>query len=164
MEEKLIALCEKQINKELWSGYLYLNVAEFYRKKGLDGFHAWFMNHAKEELEHAEKFCEFLQDRDVEFKLLSIDAPKEKFKDLKDPLLFQVEHEKKVTNMIKDIYAEATKENDYLAKNFLEWFLGEQFEEETTAKNILDNFTLFASDGSGLYKVNELLKNEANRK
>ena len=138
MEEKLIALCEKQINKELWSGYLYLNVAEFYRKKGLDGFHAWFMNHAKEELDHAEKFCEFLQDRDVEFK--------------------------KVTNMIKDIYAEAIKENDYLAKNFLEWFLGEQFEEETTAKNILDNFTLFASDGSGLYKVNELLKNEANKK
>lgn len=161
MEKKLKELIEDQINKELWSGYLYYNVAEFFRRKGLDGFHKWFMKHAYEECSHAERFSEFLQDREVEFVLKDIPAPKETFKDIKDALVFQVEHEKKVTAMIHNIYNEADKENNVAVKNFIQWYISEQLEEEKTAKDLLDDYNNYASDGSGLYLLNEKLEKEA---
>ena len=56
MEKRLQELLEDQVNKELWSAYLYLDIAEFYRAKGFDGLHSWFEHQAQEEIEHAEKF------------------------------------------------------------------------------------------------------------
>lgn len=54
MDKKLIDLMEDQINKELYSAYLYYDIAEYYRSKGLDGFHKRFEDQAREEIEHAE--------------------------------------------------------------------------------------------------------------
>lgn len=159
MNEELVALIEDQINKELWSGYLYYGVAEYYRAKGLDGFHAWFMKHAIEETEHAEKFCEYLQDRGISFKFKPIEPLTRTFNDIREPLEFQVEHEKVVTGLINNIYALANKLDDVLTKNFIQWFITEQLEEEKTAKDLLEHYDLFCKDSpSGLYHFDKDLK------
>ena len=49
MNEKVAALLNDQINKEFYSAYLYLDIANFYTKKGLDGFANWYEVQAKEE-------------------------------------------------------------------------------------------------------------------
>lgn len=155
MTEKLRLMLEDQINKELWSAYLYYGVAEYYAKVGLNGFHDYFENQAKEEVEHAEKFCKFLQDRDLPFVFKPIEPLKETFNDIREPLVFQLEHEKLVTSLIEALYKEAEAENDYLTKNFLGWYLEEQLEEETRSKELIDDYDLFGKDGAGLYNLNE---------
>lgn len=146
MKENLINLIQSQVNWELYSAYAYYAVAEFYRHKGLDGFHKFFEKQAQEEIEHAEKFSEYLQDNDVAVSLKDIKVLNKKFDTLRDPLLFFVEHEKEVTALIHTIYREARAEDDLATLNFLEWFISEQREEEKSSKDLLDKYDNFAKD------------------
>ena len=156
MNKKLLALIEDQINKELWSAYIYYDMAEFYRSKGLDGFHKWFENQAREEVEHAEKFMEFLHDRDEEFALKSIEAPNQKYKDLREPLVYQVEHEKLVTSLILNIYKCAKEVGDISAEVFMHWYVNEQMEEESHSKDLLDRYDMYGKDGGlGLHQIDK---------
>ena len=157
MQEKLRQMIEEQINKELWSAYLYYGVAEFYQSKGLDGFHKYFEHQALEEVEHAEKFCEYLQDRGMDFEFKPIEPLRQKFTDIREPLVFQIEHEKLVTSLIVALFHEADEEKDALAKKFLSWFLEEQLEEESRSQKLLDDYDLYAKDGAGLYILNKNL-------
>ena len=147
MDKQLHDLIEDQINKELWSAYISLDMAEYYQAKGLHGLHAWFEKQAKEEVEHAEKFMEFLHDRDESFSLKPIAAPGKVYKDLREPLVYQIEHEKLVTSLILAIYNKAKEVGDVLVEHFMSWYVNEQLEEESHSKELLDQYDLFAKDG-----------------
>ena len=51
LDAKVIELINTQINKEFYSAYLYLDFANFYKSKGLDGFYNWYMVQTQEERE-----------------------------------------------------------------------------------------------------------------
>lgn len=156
MEKTLLEMIEDQINKELWSAYIYFDIAEYYRGKGLGGFHNWFESQAREELEHAEKFAEYLQDQNEKFKLKAIPTPTQNFTDLRSPLLTLCEHESLVTSLINSIYKHAESIDDITTKSFLHWFVMEQIEEEKTAKDLLKKYDMFAKDGGlGLYQIDK---------
>ena len=147
MDSQLRDLIEDQINKELWSAYIYYDMAEYYQSKALHGLHAWFEKQAKEEVEHAEKFMEFLHDREESFVLKPIAAPGKVYKNLREPLEYQVEHEKLVTSLILAIYDKAKQLNDHIVTRFMSWYVDEQMEEEAHSKELLDQYDLFAKDG-----------------
>lgn len=158
METKLISLIQSQINWELYSAYAYYAVAEYYRHQGLDGFHAYFEKQAREEIEHAEKFSEYLQDNDISVKLEDVKVLKKDFQSVRDPLVFFVEHEKEVTSLIHEIYREARDEDDLAAMHFLDWYIAEQIEEEKTSTDLLQKYDLFAKEGGfGLYQLDREL-------
>jgi len=52
----------QQINKEFYSGYLYLAKAAYFEDRNLSGFAKCVEIQAKEELEHGMKFYSFLND------------------------------------------------------------------------------------------------------
>lgn len=157
INKKVKELMVTQINKELWSAYLYLDIARFYALKNLNGFSAWFKKQAKEEVEHAEKFFDFLNNLGEEYQLTPIEGPAKKFKTLEEPLLFQLEHEQGVTALINKIYETAKANNDHASESFLKWFVDEQLEEETTASDLIEKYKMFAKDGSGLYLLDKEL-------
>ena len=86
MEQKVYELLNAQINKELYSAYLYLDMANFYTFKGLDGFANWFEIQAKEEQDHAMLFYRYLHNNNQEVSLESIAKPDKRFEKLNDPL------------------------------------------------------------------------------
>ena len=140
MTENLRKAIETQINKELWSAYLYLDIARFYAAHDLAGLHSWFKKQAEEEVEHAEKFANFLHEIGLDYKLLPVEAPHQEFKDLREPLIFQLEHEKLVTSLIHNLMKIAKEENDYVAENFLAWYVKEQVEEEANAAEAIAKY------------------------
>ena len=144
--------------------YLYLQVAEYYRAKGLDGFYEIFKKHFYEELEHAEKFQDYLSEMGEEVKLQAIAAPDLNFKDLREPLVFQLEHEKLVTSLIEALYREARAEDDLQAMDFLRWYIDEQREEERNAVADLEFYDMFA-DGckQGLLAMNKRMAKMARK-
>lgn len=156
MNKKLAQMMQDQVSKEIWSGYLYLQVAEYYRAKGLEGFYEIFKKHFYEELEHAEKFQDYLSEMGEEVKLQAIAAPDFNFKDLREPLVFQLEHEKLVTSLIEALYREARAEDDLQAMDFLRWYIDEQREEERNAVADLEFYDMFV-DGckQGLLAMNK---------
>ncbi len=158
MDKKLYDLIIHQINQELYSAYAYYAIAEFYREKGLNGFHSWFEKQAHEELEHAERFSQYLQDNGENVTFKAIEALDEKFDDFRAPLLFQIKHEAYVTSLINEIYKRASSMDDYAATNFLDWFIAEQMEEEKHSRELLIRYDLFAKEGgAGLFKLDYAL-------
>lgn len=160
LSQKLIELMNDQINKELYSSYLYVAISNYYKEQNLDGFSSWFLFQAKEELEHAEKFMKYLQDEDAKVILKTVEVKEFNFKDLKEPLTFQLAHEKYVTSLIETIYEEAVNTKNYKTQLFLNWFITEQTEEEDTAKELIRKYELLVENktGNGLYQLDESLK------
>lgn len=157
MDKKVYELINDQINKELYSAYLYLSFADYYKDAGLDGYANFYEVQAQEERDHALIFRKYLQANDEPVKLLAIDAPDKTFSDYLEPLEAALEHEKYVTSLINGIYAAADEAKDYRTMQFLNWFIEEQTEEEETAKDLIDKMKLFGSDARSLYELNQEL-------
>ncbi len=157
LNERLAKEMNEQVNKELFSAYLYLGMSTYYSEHGLKGFASWFKKQANEEIEHALKFVDYLQDNGVHVALSSISESKTHYEDFKEPLILQVSHEKSVTDSINNLLTIAIELKDYRSINFLNWFINEQAEEEKTAEDLLKEFELFAVDSKAVYELSDKL-------
>ena len=158
MDTKVASLLNEQINKEFYSAYLYLDMANIYAAKGLDGFSNWFEIQAKEEQDHAMLMYQYLHNNDEAVTLDAIGKPDKVYSELIDPLKAALEHEKFVTASIHTIYAAAKEGDDFRAMQFLDWFVKEQGEEEKNASDLITKMELFGSDARGLYMLNQELQ------
>lgn len=158
MDQKVTELLNEQINKEFYSAYLYLDMANFYAAKGLDGYANWYEIQAKEEQDHAMLFYQYMQNNGQKVTFEAIAKPDKEFRELMDPLKAAYEHEQYVTSLINNIYAAAQEAKDYRTIQFLDWFVKEQGEEETNASDMITKLELFGSDAKGLYMLNSELK------
>ena len=155
MDKKVYELLNDQINKELYSAYLYMDFANYYEEEGLTGFANWYMIQAQEERDHAMIFRNYLHENGEAVKLLAIDMPDKTFANFLEPLEAAMEHEKYVTSLINDIYSAAFAVNDYRTMKFLDWFIEEQGEEEDTAETMLTRMKLFGNDAKALYDLDQ---------
>lgn len=157
LSEKVSKLLNEQICKELYSAYLYLDIAGYYSDEGLNGFENWFYIQTQEERDHAMLFRTYLLNNDEKVKLLPIEAPQNSFAGFGDPLDLTLEHERTVTASINNIYAAAYEEKDFRTMQFLDWFVKEQGEEEKNATDLIKKYQLFGSDAKGLYQLDQEL-------
>lgn len=158
LDKKIIDLVNHQVNKEMYSAYLYLSMANYYAEKNLEGFAHWFTLQAKEEYEHAEKFMNYIHDNGEQVILEAIEAPKSDYDDPIEPLKVTVEHEKYVTDLINQIVRVAHDLCDYRTLNFLSWFINEQAEEEKTANDLLARYEIFVDGKKNLYLFDQEMK------
>ncbi len=157
MNQKVHELLNQQINKELYSAYLYLDFSNYFEKRGLDGFANWYMIQAQEERDHAMLFYQYLQNENQVVTLDAIAKPDKVFSCDMDVLKAGLEHEEYVTSLINNIYAEAYNVKDFRTMQFLDWFVKEQGEEETNANDLITKMELFGSDPKSLYMLNQEL-------
>ena len=157
LNAKVHELLNQQINKELYSAYLYLDFSNYFKAAGLDGFANWYMIQAQEERDHAMLFYTYLQNENAAVTLEAIAKPDKKLESHMGVLEAGLEHEQYVTSLINDIYAAAYEVKDFRTMQFLDWFVKEQGEEETNANDLISKMELFGSDPRGLYLLNQEL-------
>lgn len=157
MDAKVSKLICEQVNKELYSAYLYLDFANYYGEVGLDGFENWYRIQAQEERDHALLFFRYLQNNDEKITLEAIDKPEWERSDNMAPLKAGLKHEKYVTDLINTIYRAAFEVHDYRTMQLLDWFVKEQAEEEKNAADLITKMELFGTDSKGLYMLNSEL-------
>jgi len=157
LSTEVAQLINEQINKELYSAYLYLDMANYYADENLNGFENWFYIQAQEERDHAMLFRAYLLNNDEKVILTSIDAPNLTYSDFKNPLTETLKHEQTVTASINNIYAAAYQEKDFRTMQFLDWFVKEQGEEEKNSTELIKKYELFGGDSKGLYMLNQEL-------
>lgn len=155
MDKKVSELLNQQINKELYSAYLYMSFADYYEDEGLKGFANWYMVQTAEERDHALIFRKYLLDNDEKVTLDAIDKPDKTFTDHLQPLEAALEHEKYITDSINTIYAAAQEVHDFRTMQFLTWFIDEQAEEETNARDMITDMKLFGKDAKALYDLDQ---------
>ena len=155
MNDKIAALLNQQINKEFYSAYLYLDIANYYDSLDLDGYAHYYMVQAQEERDHALLFMKYMQNNGLKVTLEAIDKPDLVFDSILKPLEAAAEHERYVTALINDIYHACHEDRDYRTMKFLDWFVDEQMEEEDNADSMINRYKLFGSDPKGLYALDQ---------
>jgi len=132
----------EQIKNELYSAYLYLSMSAYFEANNMPGSARWMRLQSDEEMSHAMKLFDYMNDRGNHVVLQAIDQPPSEFGGPLDIFEKALEHEQKVTGMINSIYALAVKENDYPTQVELQWFITEQVEEEKSAGEIVEQLKM----------------------
>ena len=161
LSKKMQDAINEQINKELYSAYLYLSMGAWAEAQNLPGFAHWMHEQFEEETAHALKFFDYVVDRGGRVTLKAIDAPEAEFM---SPLaMFEkvLAHEQLVTGLIHNLYALAVKESDYPSQVLLQWYINEQVEEEKHAAYIVGTLKAIGEKGQALVMMDrELAKRE----
>ena len=157
LSKKLEAAINEQINKELHSAYLYLSMATHLDANNLPGAAHWMRAQFREEQGHAMKFYRYVYERGGQVTLKPIDGPPTEFGSLLSIFEQVLEHEKKVTGLINDLYALALAENDYASQIFFQWFVSEQVEEEDNATQIIETLKMVGEKGQALFLLDRQL-------
>jgi ferritin len=147
----------EQINAEISSAYLYLSMSAYCAANNRPGAAHWMRVQWQEELGHAMKLLEYVNDRGGQVLLKAVPQPATKFKGFLDVFQGVLEHEKKVTGMIHRLYGAAVKENDYPTQILLQWFITEQVEEEKNATEVIEQLKLIGEHGAAIIMLDRHL-------
>jgi len=155
--KKLETALNKQINEEIFSSYLYLSMAAYFLSLNLDGFAAWMKSQAQEEMSHAMKFFNFLDEMGGRVSLLSVKEPEKTWKSPLAAFTAVSRHEQYITNCINELYRLAGSEKCNPTQIMLQWFIKEQVEEEATAAKIVFKMTQIKDGVNGLWMLDKEL-------
>jgi len=147
MEEALNA----QLGKEAYASALYLAMATWAEHKGFEGTAEWFYAQSEEEREHMLKFMRYINERGGHGLVSKVDEPPAQFTDIRAIFEGSLEHEQLVTRSINEIVGKALEEKDFTTYNWIQWFVQEQLEEETSVQRVIDKLNLLGTHSLYLF-------------
>ena len=153
MEEALNA----QVNAELYSAYLYLSMESYFQSLNLNGFANWMRVQTQEEVSHAMKIYDFINERGGRALLKGIDGPPTEWNSPLAVFKAAYAHEQKVTGLINGLVDLAIKEKDHATNSFLQWFVNEQVEEEASADEIVQQLKMMEKAPGGMFMLDREL-------
>ena len=135
--ERFVDALNAQISREFAAAHQYTAIGAYYAAETYPQLTKFFYAQAEEEREHAMKMVNYLLDRDARVDFTEVSAPRTQFTDHVEPIKLALQQERQVTVHIADLFTVARETNDYLAEQFLHWFLEEQVEEEASMSDLL---------------------------
>lgn len=157
LSEKMQEALNDQINKELWSSYLYLSMAAYFEDRGLPGFANWMKVQAQEEVSHAMKIFDYINDRSGRVTLQPIVEVPFEWADTKTVVEETLNHEKQVSSYIYNLVDLSIEEKDHATNNMLQWFVEEQVEEEASVGELLDKVEMTEGKPHALLNIDKEL-------
>ncbi len=157
LDKKMLDAINEQINWEIFSGYLYLSMAAQFAELGMPGGQNWMTAQYQEELLHAQKMFDYIASRGGRVTLKAIAEPQAEWPDGLAMFEQALGHEQVVTGRIHDLASLALELKDHATYNFLQWFIAEQVEEEETAGDMVQKFTMAGEHPAGLYQLDKEL-------
>ena len=157
LSEKMQNAINKQINSEIYSAYLYLSMSAYFESINLEGFANWMRMQAQEEMVHAMKFYDYVNERGSRVVLQSVEGPPTEWDSPLAVFEHTYEHEQNVTGMINNLVNLAIEEKDHATNSFLQWFVDEQVEEESSADKVLQQLKLTGDAPGALFMIDREL-------
>ena len=157
ISKKMEKALNEQVNAELFSAYLYLSMEAYFKSLNLNGFANWMMVQTQEEVSHAMKIYEFINERGGRITLKAIDGPDTKWDSPLAVFKAVYEHERKVTGLINNLVDLAIEEKDHATNSFLQWFINEQVEEEASADQLVQQLIMMEKAPGGMFMLDREL-------
>ncbi|MDJ0765173.1 MAG: ferritin [Myxococcota bacterium] len=161
LSKRMEKAINEQINAEIFSAYLYYAMTSYFESMTLNGFAHWLRIQALEELTHAQKFVSYLNDRGARVHLSALEGPDNEWDSPLAAFEAVYEHEQKVTGLINKLMELAQQESDFATVNFLQWFIGEQVEEEAAADEMVQKLKLVDKTEGGLFLLDQEVNNRS---
>ncbi len=158
IKEKMLNALNEQVNAEQYSALLYLSMSSYFTSIGLPGFANWMYIQYQEEMTHANKFFNYINERGGRARLKAIAQMPVDFDGVIDVFEKTKAHEEHVTSLINNLVDVAIEERDHAAQSFLKWFVDEQVEEEANVQEILDTLKLINGQGNGIFMLDREMR------
>lgn len=153
--KKMLTALNEQIKHELDSAYIYLAMVAYFESENLSGMAHWMRLQGQEEVAHAMKIFDFIHDRGGQVELHALDKPGATLKSPLDVFQQALQHERKISGLIHQLYELATEEKDYPAQVMLQWFIEEQVEEEKNAGEAVEKLKLAQDNDAALLFIDQ---------
>jgi ferritin len=157
LPKKIETAMNKQINRELYSAYLYLSMSAYFQGLNLEGFAHWMRVQAKEEQAHALKFFDHILERSGTVKLEAIEGTDAAWKSPVDVCQAVLKHEQFISKSINTLVDLSRAEKDHASGTLLQWFVDEQVEEEANATLLLERVKMVKDSPGGLFMLDRQL-------
>jgi len=164
LSQKMTEYLNQQINLEMYSSNLYLQMGSWCAYKGLDGCANFLIKHADEEMGHMRRLLAYVNETGSLATLGAIEAPETSFNSVGDIFQKTYKHEQLVTSKINELVHLAHAEKDYATLQFLQWYIAEQHQEEFLFKGILDKIEIIGTDGQGMFFIDREIGELATKK
>lgn len=151
----------EQINLEMYSSHLYLQMGSWCAYKALDGCATFLSQHADEEMMHMRRLVNYLHETGALVVIGGMQAPPIHFASLTELFEQIYAHEQSITRKINELVHLANTEPDYSTLQFLQWYVAEQHQEEFLFKGILDKIHLIGTEGQGIFFIDREIANLA---
>ncbi|HSL86340.1 MAG TPA: ferritin [Bacteroidales bacterium] len=142
LKTKIEEMCNRQVEREGYSSNLYLAMATWAETSGFEGIAEWLYAQAEEEKGHMMKFIKYVNERGGKAVIPAFNKPPVDYKNIDEMFKEVLKHEEFITASINEIVTLTLEEKDYNTLNFLQWFVMEQVEEESSVRNIIDKLHL----------------------
>ncbi len=152
-KEKMEKAINDQINAELFSSYLYKSMASWFESQDLPGMANWMDIQAKEEMDHAMKFYDYVIERGGRVIFQAIEAPQSSWESPLEAFKATLDHEIYISRRIDDLMDMALEEKDHATRIMLNWFVEEQVEEEDNASNNVSKVDMLKDSKRGMYML-----------
>jgi ferritin len=150
LSEKMTKALNGQVNRELYSSYLYLSMSAYFESVKMKGMASWMRVQAGEELVHAIKMYDYIVSAGGRASMLAVEAPQFVWASPMEAFQHVYDHERIVTGLLKALAGVAVSEKDEATSNFLQWYLDEQVEEEESSDTVLNKIKAAGSNQSAL--------------
>lgn len=157
ISKKIEKALNEQLNAEMYSAYLYLAMAAYFESENLAGLAHWMRIQVQEETVHAMKFFDFVNERRGRVVLKAIDQPPKEWKSPLAAFEVSLEHEQMITGRINDLANLAVEEKDHATGAFLQWFVTEQVEEETSVDKVVQMLKMADKAPGALFMIDREL-------
>lgn len=153
LSEKIENALNLHVNFEMFSANFYLSMSAYFNSIDLPGFAQWMRVQFDEEMFHAMKFYDFIDARDGRVLMGGIESPKQHWDSALDAFEETLAHERLVSSKINELVTMALSEQDHMTNNFLQWFVMEQVEEESTVKGIVQKLKMASKSPSSMLMI-----------
>ena len=161
LSKKVEKILNVQVDKEGYSSHLYLAMAVWAETQGYAGIAEWLYQQAEEERMHMMKIIRYINEREGKASIGALKKPPAEFASVREVFEKTLEHEKFISASINEIVQVCLEENDHTTNNFIQWFVTEQVEEESTADGIVQQLKLAGDRGGGLFMIDRELGSRA---
>lgn len=144
-----------QIELEGYASFLYLSMASWCDREGLEGCAQFMHRQSEEEREHMLKIFHYLSEVGGFALTPEVKQPPHEFGSVQEMFSQVYAHEQKVTASIHNLTKLSTSLGDHAAHNFLQWYVEEQREEEALMRTILDKIKLIGNGPQSLYYIDK---------
>lgn len=157
LSKKMEKALNEQVNAEMYSAYLYLSMESYFKSLNLNGFANWMRVQTQEEMSHAMKIYDYVNERGGRMLLKPIEGPPREWDS--PPAVFEavLAHEQKVTGLINNLVDLAIEEKDHATNSFLQWFVTEQVEEESSAGDNVQKLKMMENAPGGMFMLDREL-------
>jgi ferritin len=155
--KKIETALNKQMNYEFYVSSHYLSMSAYLASINLDGFAHWMRIQAEEERNHAMKLFDFIIERTGVVKLTAVKAPPTTWKSALTVCQDALKSERINTSQINNLMELAFESGDQATRSFMQWFVDEQVEEESSATKLVEDTKRIGNDQGALFMLDREL-------